>query len=153
MVNGGTLWRPRVVGDVVDQDGEVVRENTPTALNEIDLAPATVSAFRRDLQQVVNGDAGTARSAFTEFGEGVEQVGGKTGTAEIIKGETAEEDVDTAVFVGVAPITSPEYVVVVFVERGGSGGSIAAPTGRRILQFLMNGRAGMTPIEAAEEAD
>ncbi len=153
MVNGGTLWRPRVVDSVVDQQGNVIRENTPTVLNEIDLAPGTVTAFRRDLQNVVNGPTGTARSAFEEFGNGVISVGGKTGTAEIIKGETAAEDVDTAVFVGVAPINAPEYVVVVFVERGGSGGSIAAPTGRRIMQYLMNGRRGMTPIVAGEELD
>ena len=103
--------------------------------------------------RVVNGPRGTARAAFERFGDNVEQVGGKTGTAEIIKGETAEEDVDTAIFVGVAPITAPEYVVVTLIERGGSGGRIAAPTARRVLQFLMNGERAMTEIEAGEEAD
>ncbi len=153
VVNGGTLWTPRVVTTITDQDGNVLRLNAPEALNQIDLSPATVAAFRRDLQQVVNGARGTARSAFADFGEGVEQVGGKTGTAEVIKGETAAEDVDTALFVGVAPISSPRYVVAVVIERGGSGGRIAAPTARRVLQYLMNGSTGMTPIVAGEEAD
>lgn len=153
IVNGGTLYQPRVVARVVDQDGEVVQENEPTVIRVTELAPQTVAFFRRDLQQVVNGPRGTARAAFADFGEGVAQVGGKTGTAEIIKGETADEDVDTAVFVGVTPITSPEYVVVTLIERGGSGGRIAAPTARRVLQFLVNGEAGMTEIVAGEEAD
>ena len=62
-------------------------------------------------------------------------------------------NVDTAIFVGVTPITSPEYVVVTLIERGGSGGRIAAPTARRVLQFLMNGEAGMTELAPGEEAD
>jgi len=127
--------------------------NEPEAINQIELSPSTVAAVRRDLQQVVNSERGTARSAFADFGEGVEQVGGKTGTAEVIKGETAAEDVDTALFVGVAPIISPKYVVVVVIERGGSGGQIAAPTARRVLQFLVSGPVAMTPIVAGEEAD
>jgi penicillin-binding protein 2 len=153
IVNGGTLWKPRVVAAVSDQDGTIVTVNEPEALNEIALSPGTVAFFRRDLQEVANGARGTARSAFADFGENVELVGGKTGTAEIIKGDTAAEDVDTAVFVGVAPITSPEFVVVTLIERGGSGGRTAAPTARRVLQYLMNGEAGMTPIIAGEEAD
>ncbi len=52
-----------------------------------------------------------------------------------------------------APITNPRYVVVTLIERGGSGGRIAAPIARRVLQFLMNGEAGMTEIVAGEEAD
>lgn len=153
IVNGGTLWQPRVVSAITDQAGNEVRLNEPVALNELELSPQTVAFFRRDLQQVANGPRGTARSAFVDFGDNVELVGGKTGTAEIIKGDTAAEDVDTAVFVGVAPIASPEYVVVTLIERGGSGGRIAAPTARRVLQYLMNGEAGMSPIVAGEEAD
>jgi penicillin-binding protein 2 len=153
IVNGGTLYQPRVVARVVGQDGEVIRENEPVVVRDNELSAQTVAFFRRDLQQVVNGPRGTARAAFADFGEGVEQVGGKTGTAEIIKGETADEDVDTAIFVGVTPITRPKYVVVTLIERGGSGGRIAAPTARRVLQYLMNGDAGMTEIVAGEETD
>lgn len=152
MVNGGTLWQPRVVSAVVGQSGDVVRENAPKVLREIDLSPATVAFLRQDLRSVVSGPAGTARSAFADFGENLELVGGKTGTAEIIKGETADEDVDTAVFVGVAPVMDPDYVVVVFVERGGSGGQVAAPTGRRILQYLLTGTTAMTPVVVGTEA-
>ncbi len=107
MVNGGTLWQPRVVDHAVDQDGRTVWENAPEALDELDLSPQSVAFLRRDLQQVISGPAGTARGAFADFGPGLEEVGGKTGTAEVIKGETAEEDVDTAVFTGVVPISDP----------------------------------------------
>lgn len=112
-----------------------------------------MTAFRNDLQMVVNGSRGTARRAFENFGEGVSQVGGKTGTAEIIKSDDEVLQVDTAWFVGVAPVYNPEYVVSVVVERGGSGGKVAAPIARQILQHLVNGPGAVTPLEAGEQAD
>jgi cell division protein FtsI/penicillin-binding protein 2 len=48
---------------------------------------------------------------------------------------------------------SPRYVVVVVIERGGSGGRVAAPTAKPILQYLLNGPAAMTPIVVGEETD
>ncbi|MGI8822129.1 MAG: penicillin-binding protein 2 [Acidimicrobiia bacterium] len=147
MVNGGTLWQPRVVEAMVDQAGGLVWENTPVASTRIDLSPQSVAFLRADLHQVVNGPSGTARGAFADFGPGVELVGGKTGTAEVIKGETAEEDVDTAVFTGVVPINDPRYVVVIVIERGGSGGQIAAPTAVPVLQYLLTGTTTGQQIE------
>ena len=153
MVNGGTLWEPRVVSEMVNQDGEVTDENERATLGTIDLDPNTVRAIRTDLQQVVNGPIGTARSAFVTFGPGVASVGGKTGTAEIIKAEEDVQEVDSAWFVGVAPVGSPDYVVTVVVERGGSGGRVAAPVARQVLQYLVNGESFVTPLEAGAEAD
>ncbi|MDQ3781668.1 MAG: penicillin-binding transpeptidase domain-containing protein, partial [Actinomycetota bacterium] len=147
MVNGGTLWQPRVADAVVDEAGEVIRDIAPVAIGQIDLSPQSVAFLRQDLHQVVNGPTGTARGAFVDFGEGVDLVGGKTGTGEVIKGETAEEDVDTAVFTGVVPIDDPRYVVVIVIERGGSGGQIAAPTAVPVLQYLLTGTTTGSEIE------
>ena len=156
MVNGGTVWQPQVVREVVDQDGNVITENQPTVLNRVDLDPRTSVMLLADLQQVVNNqDRGTARSAFADFGEGVEFVGGKTGTSEIIKAPRSERfrQVDSAFFVGVVPVRDPEYVIAVVVERGGSGGRVAAPVARQVLQFLVNGPDGVTPIAPGLDAD
>jgi len=60
-------------------------------------------------------------------------------------------EVDTAWFVGVAPLDDPRYVVAVVIEEGGSGGKIAAPTARAILQFLMGEE--VDAIRSGEEAD
>jgi penicillin-binding protein 2 len=150
MVNGGTLWQPRVVDQVVDSDGEVIFENPKKLIREVEIDRTTVLSLRRDLQQVVNHPRGTASAAFADFGTLKEQVGGKTGTAEIIKGE---DGVSTALFAGVAPISDPKYVVVIVMERGGSGGKVAAPTAKPILQYLMNGPDGVTPIILGEDAD
>ncbi len=153
MVNGGTVWQPRIVGSVLDDAGEVLVDYPPTILNQVELSDRTVELLRDDLRLVVNGDSGTARAAFRDFGENKERVGGKTGTAEVIKATSTAEAVDTAWFVGVAPIDDPRYVVAVVVERGGSGGRVAAPVARRVLQYLLNGEEGMTPLAPGAVAD
>ncbi len=156
MVNGGTLWRPRVVQEVVNSDGEVIDENPKAMIRKIDLSPLTVELLLSDLQQVVNNQQrGTGRTAFSNFGPNVELVGGKTGTGEVIsaRGAADFEEVDNAWFVGVAPINAPKYVVSIVVERGGSGGQIAAPIARQILQYLLNGPDGVTILAPGLDAD
>ncbi len=156
MVNGGTLWQPRVVSEVIDTDGKVIDENPPEVVSRIDLDPRTVDLLRQDLKQVVNNqERGTARAAFKDFGANVELVGGKTGTGEVIKASKSERfrQVDNAWFVGVAPIDAPKWIVSVVIERGGSGGRVAAPVGRQVLQFLLNGAEGVTELAPGLEAD
>jgi cell division protein FtsI/penicillin-binding protein 2 len=153
MVNGGTLWEPRVVSRIVDQQGAAIGDNPASPLGAIDLSKETVALFLRDLQQVANGPIGTAAKAFEDFGLNVGKVGGKTGTAEIIKAADDVQEVDSAWFVGVAPIDDPQYVTTVVVERGGSGGKVAAPVARQVLQFILNGSRGVRPLEAGANAD
>ncbi len=157
LVNGGTVWQPRVVTEVRTEDGLLVTENRTTILNVVEgLSAATVKALRNDLKRVVNDPRGTAYAAFKDFGADVDQIGGKTGTAEIIKrrvvdGVVVQEPVTTALFVGVAPIDDPEWVVVVIIERGGSGGGIAAPTAKPVLQFLLD--QPVTEVSVGAAAD
>lgn len=66
---------------------------------------------------------------------------------------TPELQVDNAWFVGVAPISSPDYVVAVVVERGGSGGRVAAPIARQVLQYLINGEEAVTELAPGLDAD
>jgi len=156
MVNGGTIWTPRVVAQVVDQEGNLITENSPEIARSVDLDPRTSRMLLSDLQQVVNNqERGTARTAFKNFGPGVELIGGKTGTSEIIQAPRVEhyKQVDSAFFVGVAPVTSPKWIVSVVVERGGSGGRVAAPIARQIFQFLLNGPDGVTELAPGLEAD
>ena len=156
MVNGGTVWQTRVVSGVTNNDGEVVFENSPEAISTTDLDPRTVLMLRRDLQQVVNNsDRGTARAAFKDFGPNVGLVGGKTGTGEVIKAPKSEHfrQVDNAFFVGVAPVNRPEWVVSIVIERGGSGGRVAAPVARQVLQYLLNGPEAVTELAPGLEAD
>lgn len=157
LVNGGTVWQPRVVHEIRSEDGLLVERHEPEAIRVIEeLDASTVRALRNDLQSVVNNPRGTAYAAFADFGPLVNEVGGKTGTAEVIKtlfedGVVVRDSVTTALFVGVAPVSDPEYVVVVIIERGGSGGGIAAPTAKPVLQHLLD--QPITKVSAGQDAD
>lgn len=150
LVNGGTVWRPRVVDTVRDMNNELVFSKVPHVERTIPMADSTVAALKRDLNGVVNSLHGTARRAFEGFCDAgvpdsecaaLQEVGGKTGTAEIRQAVEDEPDIDTAWFVGAAPLSNPQYVVAVVIDQGGSGGLVAAPVARRIMQYLM----GETP--------
>ncbi len=153
LVNGGILWRPRIVQSVEDRAGNTIFVNMPSVSRTIDISPTTVLSLKNDLNGVVAGDRGTATVAFATFCgaevpagecESLRNVGGKTGTAEIKVAADEEDEIDTAWFVGVAPLDNPRYVVAVVIDEGGSGGKIAAPTARAVLQFLMD--EPVTPI-------
>ncbi|HWB89167.1 MAG TPA: penicillin-binding transpeptidase domain-containing protein [Acidimicrobiia bacterium] len=144
LANGGRVLEPRVVDRIVAPEGDVIEEVTSPLVDTVDISESTRTQLLEDLNRVVT--SGTAASAFAEFGPGLELVGGKTGTS-----QTARTKDNTAWFIGVAPIDNPQYVVAVVIDEGGSGGAIAAPVARHILQYLMGNEPG--PITAGDEAD
>lgn len=147
LVNGGTVWEPRVVDSVRDAENNLLFTNIASATRKLDFRPGTSDGLKADLNRVVNSETGTARLAFEGFCDPdvpddecapLVEVGGKTGTAEIVQAtEEGGLAIDTAWFVGTAPLSDPQWVVAVVIEQGGSGGKVAAPAARRILQFLM----------------
>ncbi|MDH3308233.1 MAG: penicillin-binding protein 2 [Acidimicrobiia bacterium] len=130
MANGGTVWRPHVVDRIEAADGTTILDVTASATNQIEWSEQFGEIFLDDLWRTVNADYGTAERAFRAM-EQRNRVGGKTGTS------TKADTMDTAWFVGVAPLAAPRYVVAVVIEEGGGGGSIAAPAGRMIFQRLL----------------
>jgi penicillin-binding protein 2 len=144
LANGGFVHRPHVVKEIRTTDGDVEYAAEVETVRDLDLDLAVVSSLLTDLNRVVT--AGTAAQAFAEFGESLGRVGGKTGTAQSIRGRD-----NHAWFVGVGPIDDPRWVVVVMIEEGGSGGLVAAPVARQIMQHLMG--EALTPIVAGAETD
>jgi len=147
LMNGGTVWEPRVVSSVRDAENNLLFSNLPSAARQINLLDSTVDGLKSDMNGVVNSETGTARKAFEGFCDddvpddecaALGQVGGKTGTAEILQATNEDQqDIDTAWFVGAAPLDEPQWIVAVVIEQGGSGGRVAAPAARRIFQYLM----------------
>ena len=96
----------------------------PRIIEELNLDPETVAAVRKGMYLVTQGE-GTAAYYFQGFPV---SVAGKTGTAQNPHGA------DHAWFVAFAPYENPEIAVAVLVEKGGHGGSAAAPVVKRILE-------------------
>jgi penicillin-binding protein 2 len=136
LATDGEVVRPRVVRQIVRMDG-TVEERLPETVRSLDWKPENVAVIRKALRGVVR-DYGTARVARIP---GVD-LGGKTGTAQVvsIKGKMIKsEDLpyeirDHAWFAGFAPVLDPEIVVVAMIEHGGSGGSVAAPVFRAVME-------------------
>ena len=149
IMNGGIVYQPRVVDAIVSPTGELVRTLGPRVLRKVEMDPATTESLRADLAAVVR--AGTARLAFRDMGSLLELVGGKTGTAQAFTDQEGIFHDSTAWFIGVAPIDRPRWVVVVMVDEGGSGGAVAAPAVRAILQHLFGEQ--VTPLAAGEDTE
>jgi penicillin-binding protein 2 len=76
VINGGTLYQPTVVHDVVGPDGNVVEPFAPTVTRKIKVDPNILKTMRENMRHVVN--SGHTWNFYKEpF-----VVGGKTGTAE-----------------------------------------------------------------------
>jgi penicillin-binding protein 2 len=108
----------------------------------LSVQPANLERVRAAMLADVEDNAGTGvESRVKDF-----PVSGKTGTAEVKRGNTL---IDKIVwFVSFAPFDHPRYVVIVMVESGGSGGRTAAPVAGRIYKYvhereLAAGRAGV----------
>ena len=108
----------------------------PPPAPAMELDRAALKVIRRGLEAVVDSATGTGRLARVE----TMLAAGKTGTAQT--GTTATH----AWFCGYAPARQPRYALVVFVERGGKGGDVAAGIAGRILEALAQLDHGLTGL-------
>ena len=138
LANGGHLYRPHLVREVVDVDGRVVKTFEPELVSKVNTDPAHIEAIKRGLEAVVNEPGGTGRRAALPD----VMVAGKTGTSQVVSNKKVEsydrnripyENRDHAWFTGYAPAENPEVVVAVLLEHTGGGGTFAAPIGGRML--------------------
>jgi penicillin-binding protein 2 len=135
LANGGTLWKPRFVARVRAADLSPLAEETPVAQARVELAPVVFDFLRESLWAVVN-DGGTGKGArLREVA-----VAGKTGTAQTREfhgdADRKRRDQDHAWFAAFAPAEDPQVVVVVFAERAGLGGQVAAPIAGEIFRAI-----------------
>lgn len=129
IANDGKVMRPHLLRKVLGSDGKAVLGPTKEVAFEPKVSAKNIRVMQQALLDVTT--EGTAKSAFRGFPV---KVAGKTGTAEVAKKD------DFAWFVGYAPASDPKYAVVVVVEQGGHGGSVAAPAARQIMAALLGER-------------
>ena len=131
IANGGTSIKPRIVKEIIDSStGE--KQEIAVKKGERIISEETSKKVLSMMQSVV--DKGTGKNArvsgFT--------VGGKTGTSE--DGVNTNKYVTS--FIGVAPISDPEIVVLITLynptgEGGHQGGGVAAPIGSQVLGEIL----------------
>jgi len=143
IANGGTLYRPQLVREVVDGEGNIIRAFAPDVIRHLPVSPENIDIVRRGMRAAVAGPGATAWAINVP---GV-AVAGKTGTAEffIDRNKDGLPDRDRhghlpthAWFVAFAPYEDPEIAVVVFVYGGGEGSAAAVPVANEILNYYFS---------------
>jgi len=132
IANGGTVYRPRLVHALVDQEGHTVREFPPEIVRKLPLTPDQWALIREGMEL---GYSGTLLQHVRTPGL---RVAGKTGTAEFYGPSNARGELPThGWYTGFAPADKPEIAVTVFVELG-SGSNEPAPIATRIFRHYFN---------------
>jgi penicillin-binding protein 2 len=124
----GTLYRPHVLKELREPQGKLIRAYKSEVSSTLLVSERSKKIIKRALWGVVNIQRGTGgRARLRSIA-----VAGKTSTAENPHGEPH------AGFVCYAPADEPSLVVMVMLENGGEGGSVAAPIAKYLLENYFN---------------
>ncbi|MGI6270322.1 MAG: penicillin-binding transpeptidase domain-containing protein [Candidatus Howiella sp.] len=135
-VNGGYLVQPHVVSQILDADGNVVK-NVDTVQKRQVISSETSEKLCALLEAVVDGGGG--KNAYVAG----YRIGGKTGTSEKVADELAGtgERLRISSFCGIAPTDDPQVAVLVLLDEPHAanvyGGTIAAPVGGQVLGDIL----------------
>lgn len=156
IANGGTLYKPQIVRQIVDVDGKVVEEFEPEPIRGLPVDPDYVAVVQDGMWGAVNYPNGTAKALSVP---GV-SVAAKTGTAEFFDpkiGLLPNKRLPYHAWItAYAPFEDPEIAVVVFIYNGGEGSVTALPVAQDILRgyfALKNPPPPAEPAAPAEEGD
>lgn len=142
VANEGTVYRPHLVKQLVDVDGNLLKTFSPEVIRRVNASAINFNKVKQGLYAVVNDPGGTGAAAKLYD----VKVAGKTGTAQVVKlGEdrknrSSYEFQDHALFTAFAPYDKPEIAVAVVIEHGGGGGKAAAPLAARILRAYFDAK-------------
>lgn len=133
IANGGRVYKPRLVSRIISKDG------TETLLPVVKVRD--LSNLKREIDIIKKGmkmvvDVGTGSLARVE---GI-SVAGKTGTAENFPTKYNPLGKDHAWFIAYAPVDNPRIALSIVVEKGGHGGSTAAPIAAEIISYYLTGK-------------
>ncbi len=127
VANGGRLMEPHLTDRVVDRDGRTVDRVQPRELSQV-MSESSANEVGDMMANVVAEGSGTAAAL-----EGID-VAGKTGTAEVDRPCGPNQ----VWFIAFAPRNDPKVAVATTVEcTDGTGGVIAAPIAKRVMQELL----------------
>ncbi|PKM95681.1 MAG: peptidoglycan glycosyltransferase [Firmicutes bacterium HGW-Firmicutes-1] len=107
LINGGYLYEPYLMKEVIDEDGKTIMHKQPQLIRQT-VSEDTSKNLIKSLETVV--DDGTGNKASIEG----YRIGGKTGTAE--KGNRLD-DLYMVSFIGFAPVENPQLITLVVIDE------------------------------------
>lgn len=140
IANGGKRMQPYLVSKVLGPDLKPIGDETDPDQVDTAMSSANAAVLRDMMIQSEVNTGGEGRLSNV-------QVASKTGTAEV--GGSSEESRNKAPhawYIAFAPAQKPEIAIAVIVENGGdrglgaTGGKVAAPIGRAVMNAYLVGR-------------
>lgn len=144
-INGGYLYTPYLVEQVLDDEGNILSQHETTAVRQV-ISEETSAKVRECLEWVVS-DGGGRNGQVKGY-----RIGGKTGTAD--KGKTGDVVVS---FVAFAPADDPQIIMLIAMDSPArdtgtypSGGAMVAPVASKVMAEILP-YLGIEPTYTAEE--
>lgn len=122
IANGGIIYKPQILKRIEDADGKMLYRTIPEIQGHLQTTPEHLNYVRDAMLNAVYAANGGAKKARND----AIKLYGKTGTAEVGTRSNRYKNTWFAGF-GTSPKNGKTYTIIVFVERGISGGSTAAP--------------------------
>ena len=136
-INGGYLYTPYLVEQVLDDEGNILSQHETTAVRQV-ISEETSAKVRECLEWVVS--------------DGGYRIGGKSGTAD----KTGTKDVVVS-FMCFAPADDPQYIMLLTMDTPSRttgtavfGGTMVAPVASQIMSEILP-LLGVEPDYTAEE--
>ncbi len=135
--NGGQLFRPRLVKQLEDNQGNILDKKKPEIRAHLKFNPKNINIILKGLKAVVNEKGGTAYwYRLEDF-----PLGGKTGTAQVVNLKRVRAGnffhKDHAWFASIATIDKPKIALIILNEHGGHGSSGAASIAKKVWQTYL----------------
>ena len=144
-INGGYLYTPYLVEQVLDDEGNILSQHETTAVRQV-ISEETSAKVRECLEWMVS-DGGGRNGQVTGY-----RIGGKTGTAD----KTGTKDVVVS-FMCFAPADDPQYIMLLTMDTPSRttgtavfGGTMVAPVASQIMSEILP-LLGVEPDYTAEE--
>ena len=151
-INGGYLYTPYIVDQVLDDDGNIVFQHSTDTVRQV-ISEETSATVRECLEYVVA--SGTGRNGQVAG----YRIGGKTGTADKTGTRTKDNPQGDVVvsFMCFAPADDPQVIMLITMDTPSrttgtyvSGGNMVAPTASQVMGEILP-YLGIEPDYSAEE--
>lgn len=144
VANGGKLMKPYIVKELLDSEGNVIKQTEPTVVRQV-ISQKTSEQMCAMLENTVSN--GTGQNAYIKGF----RVAGKTGTSEKIPRGNNKY---ISSFIAFAPANDPKIACLVVLDEPSNGqyygGAIAAPVVAKIMEDTLH-YMGITPQYTEEE--
>lgn len=147
IVNGGDLMQPRIVRQLIDEDGNIEKNFEPVVRRKV-ISEETSKIMLSIMKD--SAESGTKQA----YRPGC-RIGGKSGTAQkVIDGKYVDGKFISS-FIGTAPVDDPRAVVLVLVDEpdvsiGYYGSIVAGPVAADLLENIMK-YYDIEPVYTEEE--